>query len=142
MEHAGMSEQSQNSAEQFRWLEQQGEAFGGPGMAPRWTSSVKDAVGTAYAASSRIWFTCAYGVLNEVYHPTIDRAQVRDMEFLVTDGESFVHEEKRDIHSTFESIHEEALGVRYPSRDPEGRYSLTKEIICDPHHAVILNHVR
>ena len=34
-------------------------------------------LGTAYAASSRIWFTCSHGILNEVYHPTIDRAQVR-----------------------------------------------------------------
>ncbi len=126
----------------YRWLEQQGEAFGAPGVEPRWTSSVKDAVGTAYAASSRIWFTCAYGVLNEIYHPTIDRAQVRDMEFLVTDGETFVHEEKRDLHSTFEYLHPEALGVRYINRDPEGRYTLTKEIVCDPHHSVILNHVR
>jgi glucoamylase len=142
MGKAGMSEQSQDSSAQYRWLEQQGEAFGGPGMAPRWTSSVKDAVGTAYAASSRIWFTCSHGVLNEVYHPTIDRAQVRDMEFLVTDGETFVHEEKRDLLTTFEYIHPEALGVRYVNSDPAGRYTLTKEIICDPHHAVILNHVR
>ncbi|MGA2537419.1 MAG: glycoside hydrolase family 15 protein [Terracidiphilus sp.] len=125
-----------------RWLEQQGEAFGAPGMEPRWTSSVKDAVGTAYAASSRIWFTCSHGVLNEVYHPTIDRAQVRDMEFLITDGETFVHEEKRDLLSTFEYLHEEALGARYINRDPEGRYTLTKEIICDPHHSVVLTHVR
>jgi glucoamylase len=126
----------------YRWLDQQGEAFGGPGCPPRWTSSVKDAIGTAYAPSSRIWFTCAYGVLNEVYHPTIDRAQVRDMEFLVTDGETFVHEEKRDLQTTFEYIHPEALGVRYVNRDPMGRYTLTKEIISDPHHAVILTHVR
>ena len=126
----------------FRWLEQQGEAFGAPGMEPRWTSSVKDAVGTAYAASSRIWFTCSHGILNEVYHPTIDRAQIRDMEFLVTDGETFVHEEKRDLQSTFEYIHPEALGVRYVNSDPAGRYTLTKEIICDPHHSVVLNHVR
>jgi len=126
----------------YRWLNQQGEAFGAPGMQPRWTSSEKDAIGTAYAASSRIWFTCSHGVLNEVYHPTIDRAQVRDMEFLITDGETFVHEEKRDLHSTFEYIHAEALGVRYINRDPEGRYTLTKEILCDPHHAVVLNHVR
>jgi len=126
----------------YRWLEQQGEAFGAPGTEPRWTSSVKDAVGTAYAASSRIWFTCSHGILNEIYHPTIDRAQVRDMEFLVTDGETFFHEEKRDLDSTFEYLHPEALGARYTNRDPEGRYTLTKEIICDPHHAVILNHVR
>ena len=126
----------------YRWLEQQGEAFGAPGTEPRWTSSIKDAVCTSYAASSRIWFTCSHGILNEIYNPTIDRAQVRDMEFLVTDGETFFHEEKRDLQSTFEYIHPEALGVRYVYRDPEGRYTLTKEIICDPHHAVVLNHVR
>jgi glucoamylase len=126
----------------YRWLDQQGEAFGGPGSEPRWTSSVKDAVCTAYAASSRIWFTCSHGVLNEVYHPTIDRAQIRDMEFLVTDGETFVHEEKRDLQSTFEYIHPEALGVRYVNRDPAGRYSLTKEIVCDPHHSVVVTRVQ
>ena len=126
----------------YRCLTQQGEAFGGPGMQPRWTSSVKDAVGTAYAASSRIWFTCSHGILNEIYHPTIDRAQVRDMEFLVTDGETFAHEEKRDLISEFEYIHTEALGVRYINRDPEGRYALIKEIICDPHHSVVLQRIR
>jgi glucoamylase len=132
-----MSEQAN-----YLWLEQQGEAFGAPGLEPRWTSSVKDAVGTAYSASSRVWFTCSHGVLNEIYHPTIDRAQVRDMEFLVTDGETFFHEEKRDLESKFEYIDAEALGVRYINSDPQGRYRLIKEIICDPHHSVVLTHVR
>ena len=126
----------------YRWLEQQGEAFGGPGREPRWTSSVKDAVCTAYGASSRIWFTCSHGILNEIYHPTIDLAQVRDMEFIVSDGETFAHEEKRDMETDFEYIHPEALGVRYVNRDPAGRYALTKEIICDPHHGVVVMRVR
>jgi glucoamylase len=125
----------------YRWLDQMGEAFGAPGVEPRWTSSVKEAVGTAYSASSRIWFTASHGVLNEIYHPTIDRPQIRDMEFLVTDGETFVHEEKRDLATTFEYIHPEAMGVRYVNSDPQGRYALTKEIICDPHHAVVLQKV-
>ena len=64
------------------------------------------------------------------------------MGFLITDGETFVHEEKRDLLSSFEYIHPEALGVRYVNRDPEGRYSLIKEIICDPHHSVVLKRVR
>ena len=126
----------------YRWLEQQGEAFGTPGLEPRWTSSVKDAVVTAYAASSRIWVTCSHGILNEIYFPTIDRPQVRDMGFLVTDGDTFVHEEKRDLKTTFEYIDPEALGARYVNSDPDGRYSLTKEIICDPHHGVVLQRVR
>jgi glucoamylase len=131
-----------NDQHLYRWLEQQGEAFGAPGLEPRWTSSVKDAIGTAYSASSRVWFTCSHGILNEIYHPTIDSAQVRDMEFLVTDGETFAHEEKRDLLTTFEYFHPEALGVRYVNRDPDGRYGLTKEIICDPHHSVVLTNVR
>jgi len=126
----------------YRWLEQQGEAFGTPGLPPRWTSSVKDAVGTAYSASSRLWFTCSHGIVNEIYHPTIDHPQIRDMEFLVTDGETFFHEEKRELLTSFEYIHPEAMGIRYINRDPDGRYSLTKEIICDPHHSVLLTRVR
>jgi glucoamylase len=46
------------------------------------------------------------------------------------------------LHSTFEYIDPETLGVRYVNRDPAGRYTVTKEIICDPHHSVILTHVR
>jgi glucoamylase len=126
----------------YRWLKQHGEAFGAPGLEPRWTSSVKDAVGTAYSASSRVWFTCSHGILNEIYHPTIDSAQVRDMGFLITDGETFAHEEKRDLLTTFEYIHPEALGVRYINHDPEGRYTLTKEIICDPHHSVVFQYIK
>ena len=126
----------------YRWLPQLGEAFGAPGLPPRWTSSVKDAVGTAYSASSRLWFTASHGVVNEIYHPTIDKPQVRDFEFLITDGETFAHEEKRDLISAFEYIHPEALGIRYTNRDPDGRYTLTKEIICDPHHSVLLVNVR
>jgi len=126
----------------YRWLEQEGEAFGSPGLKPRWTSSIKDAVVTAYAGSSRIWFTCSHGILNEIYFPTIDHPQVRDMEFLVTDGETFAHEEKRNLRTSFEYLDPEAPGVRYVNRDPDGRYSLTKEIICDPHHGVVLTRVR
>jgi glucoamylase len=131
-----------NDQANYLWLNQQGEAFGAPGLEPRWTSSTKDAVGTAYSGSSRVWFTCSHGILNEVYHPTIDRPQMRDMQFLITDGETFVHEEKRDLISKFEYIHPDSLGARYTNSDPEGRYRLTKEIITDPHRAVVLMHVR
>jgi glucoamylase len=50
----------------------QSTAFGQPGQEPRWTVGNKDGVGTAYAISSRVWFTLSNGILNEVYYPTID----------------------------------------------------------------------
>jgi hypothetical protein len=81
-----------------------GLAFGSPGIPPRWTSSQKDGVGTAYSASSRVWFTISHGILNEIYYPTIDRPQVRDLQFLITDGQTFFHEEKRDLDNTVECI--------------------------------------
>ena len=74
-----------------------GEAFGKPGIEPRWTRGDKDAIGTAYSASSRLWFTLAAGIVNEVYFPTIDRPQVRDFQYLITDGDSFVHDERRHL---------------------------------------------
>ena len=119
-----------------------GGAFGRPGIAPRWTSSAKEGVGTAYSTASRVWFTLSHGILNEIYYPTIDRPQIRDMEFLITDGETFFHEEKRDLDSTVSCIDEHTLGYHIESADSEGRYRLTKEIIADPHQACVLIHVR
>ena len=125
----------------YDWVENGGSAPGGPGVSPRWTSSKKDAVCTAYAASSRVWFTLSHGTLNEIYYPTIDRPQTRDMELLFSDGESFVHEEKRDFEYDFHYIDDEALAVRVVASDLNGRYTVTKEFISDPHHPVVLMHV-
>jgi glucoamylase len=94
----------------YRWLDDDGPAFGCPGLPPRWTSSEKDAVSTAYAAATKIWFTASHGTLNEIYYPTIDRPQTRDMELLFTDEETFFHEEKRDIAYDFQYIDRERVG--------------------------------
>jgi glucoamylase len=131
-----------NLAGAYNWLDDDGPAFGAPGLEPRWTSSKKDAVSTAYAASSRIWFTVSHGTLNEVYFPTIDRPQVRDMELLFTDEETFFHEEKRDFEHEFHYIDPEALAVRVTEHPPEGNYKVIKEFISDPHHPVVLMNVR
>lgn len=55
------------------------DAFGRPGMEPRWTQGSKQGVGTAYSADSRVWFTIWNGCVTEVYYPTIDKPQVRDL---------------------------------------------------------------
>jgi hypothetical protein len=117
-------------------------AFGAPGIEPRWTSSTKDAIGTAYAASSRVWFTISHGILNEIYYPRIDTPQMRDMEFLITDGQSFFHEEKRDLRHDISPLEPGVLGYRVTSRDRQGRYALIKEYIADPHQACVLINVR
>ncbi|HEV2620230.1 MAG TPA: glycoside hydrolase family 15 protein, partial [Acidobacteriaceae bacterium] len=126
----------------YHWLDDDGPAFGAPGVAPTWTSSKKDAVSTAYAASSRVWFTVSHGTLNEIYYPTIDRPQTRDMELLFTDGDSFFHEEKRDLSYDFHYVDKDAPAVRVVGTDPQGRYTVTKEMVADPHHSVVLMNVK
>jgi glucoamylase len=114
------------------------EAFGKPGIEPRWTHSNKAGVGTAYSASSHLWYTIWDGIITEVYYPTVDRPQLRDLQYLVTDGATFFHEEKRDLTIGMERISDHALGYRCINADPKGRYSITKEIISHPYHPCLL----
>jgi len=55
----------------------------------------KSGIGTAINAQSRVWFTASHGIINEVYYPSIDRANTRDFGFVVTDGASFFSEERK-----------------------------------------------
>src|SRR5215813_8220789 len=113
-------------------------AFGHPGLEPRWTHGNKDGVGTAYSGESRIWFTIFQGVITETYFPTVDHPQLRDLQYLITDGKTFFHEEKRHLESTIERGSDHALHFTIISSDPARRYSITKEVITDPHYPCLL----
>ncbi|HLW70294.1 MAG TPA: glycoside hydrolase family 15 protein [Candidatus Binataceae bacterium] len=113
-------------------------ANGGPGIPPRWTHSAKDVVGTAYSASSRVWFTVSNGVISEVYFSTLDRPQIRDLQYLVTDGETFFHDTHRNLDSTIEYLGEHGLGVRIINAAPAGRYRIVIDVIADPHQPCVL----
>jgi glucoamylase len=117
-------------------------AFGRPGIPPRWTRSAKDAVGTAYSGASRVWFTLSRGVVNECYYPTVDRPQIRDLQYLVTDGATFFHDERRHLASRVEYLEGSSLGARIISEAPDGRYRIEKEVIVDPHQACLLIRTR
>ena len=79
----------------------QAEPFapGWPGLPARWTSSAKSGIGTAVSRDSRVWFTLSHGIVNEIYYPRVDHACTRDFGFIVTDGQSYFSEEKRDTRS-------------------------------------------
>jgi glucoamylase len=117
-------------------------APGGPGIPARWTRGAKDAVGTAYAVSSRVWYTMANGVITEVYYPTIDTPQIRDIQYLVTDGETFFHDERRHMQTHLDCVGTAGLGFKVTNSDPEGRYTIEKQIIGDPHLNCLLVHTR
>ena len=117
-------------------------APGAPGIEPHWTAGAKDAVGTAYAVSSRLWYTLARGVNTEIYYPTIDTPQVRDIQYMISDGETFFHDERRNTISTVELLDPDALGFKITNTDPEGRYVIEKQIIGDPHLNCLLIHTK
>jgi glucoamylase len=117
-------------------------AFGAPGIEPRWTSSAKEGVGTAYHTSCRVWFTLSHGILNEVYYPHVDQPNTRDFQFLISDGETFCHEEKRDLNHLIEYPARDCLFYRLTNSEPRGRYRLVKHVLSDPHLSVLLLHTR
>jgi glucoamylase len=103
-------------------------------MAPTWTSSDKDLVGTAIG-SSRVWFTLGRGIVNEVYYPRIDIPQIRDLGFIVADNAGFWVEVK---HLAGYALTLPASGVPLPTvvhRHP--RFSLTLRICPDPNRDVL-----
>ncbi len=113
-------------------------AFGAPGIAPRWTSSAKEGLGTSYHTSCRVWFTLAYGIINEIYYPTVDQPNTRDCQFLISDGATFCHEEKRDLIHQVEYPERDCVFYRLINTEPNGRYRLIKDVLTDPHRSVVL----
>ena len=117
-------------------------AFGAPGIEPRWTSSAKEGLGTAYHTSCRLWFTLSHGIVNEIYYPHVDQPNTRDFQFLISDGETFCHEEKRDLEHKIEYPERDCPFYRLTNSEPNGRYRLIKHVLTDPHRSVLLVHTR
>src|SRR5579863_3235641 len=101
-------------------------APGGPGLPPRWTRGAKEAVGTAYSTASHVWYTVAAGILTEVFYTTIDTPQIRDLQFLITDGQPFFHDERRSTVSTIDCIDDASLGFNIVNVAEKPRYALRK----------------
>ncbi len=117
-------------------------APGAPGTTIGWAPSSKDGFGTAYSADSRMWYTTWKGIVTELYFPRIDQPQIRGLEYAVTDGETFFQDEVRHLKTTITRPHPNALSYRVVNTDPEGRYTIEKDILSAPHHPSLLVHTR
>ncbi len=118
------------------------EAPGWPGIRPRWTSSAKSGVGTALSDTSRVWFTISHGILNEVYYPRVDQACIRDLGLIVTDGDSFFAEEKRDCEFAVELLEDGVPAFLLTSTHVGGRFLIVKRVIADPRSDSVLMEIR
>ena len=117
-------------------------APGWPGIAPRWTTSNKTAVGTAIGDGSRVWFTASHGILNEIYYPEVDSACLRDAGLLITSDDGLFYEEKRDCTHVVEWLAPGVPAFRLRSTANDGSFEIEKRICTSPDYDVVLQHVR
>jgi glucan 1,4-alpha-glucosidase len=111
---------------------------GWPGASANWTTGNKQGLGTATSADSKVWYTLAGGGLSEVYYPRGDTADVRSLEFAVTDGTSFVERESTDTTHAVRLADPRSLTYEQINTAKSGRYRLTKTTITDPARATVL----
>jgi glucoamylase len=115
---------------------------GAPGFQARWTSSAKSGVGTALTAASRVWFTLSHGILNEIYYPRVDTACTRDFGLIVTDGNGYFSEEKRDADHEVAMFEEGVPAYHLVNTARDRRYRIEKDILADPQREALLQQVR
>jgi len=96
---------------------------GYPGVTPNWSSAKKVQVGTSNTGTnSLVWFTNAHGILTETYFPTIDGAQLKDSQILISDGETFFAEERTNTIHSVEPV--SASLVRLNNQDYNNRFNI------------------
>lgn len=117
-------------------------APGWPGIPARWTSSAKSGVGTSLGYQSRIWFTLSHGIFNEIYYPRIDQACVRDLGAIVTAGEDFFSEEKRDTETAVHWLSDGVPAFGLVNACRQGRYRIEKQILADPRRDAVMQQTR
>jgi len=112
-------------------------APGAPGAMPTWTTGSKEAVGTSTSLESKVWFTLENGILTEVYYPRLDTADLRTLEFAVSDGKN-TWAESKDLKHSLERVNNDALLYRQISSDPAGKFKIAKTYATDPQRDTLL----
>jgi glucoamylase len=133
----------------------QAQAPGGPGGNADWLPSNKTGFGTSYATASNVWFTLEGGRLSEVYYPLLDTPSVRNLDFVVTDGQSFAiraqdaststrlvnpdHGRREENHGwRKEGDNLNSLTYQIVNTDTANRWRLTTTFVTDPSRATLL----
>jgi len=119
-----------------------GVAPGGPGEPHNWTQGDKDGFGSSTSLESKAWLTLNDGELTEVYYPDLGTPSARSLEFVVSDGGSFVERERDDATHEVQLVDRRSLTYRQVNTSKSGRWRLTKTYVTDPARAAVLIDVR
>jgi glucoamylase len=121
-----------------------GPASDGPGNAATWTTGNKLAVGTSADTTSKVWFTVAKGITSEVFYPRLDVPEMQDMQYVVTDGSTFVDLERDATTHVVSMPDEKALEYTITNTDKRTtpKYRITNTYITDPSRNTLLIRTR
>jgi glucoamylase len=123
-----------------RSTQAQGVAPDGPGGNPDWLPANKTGFGTSYTTPSNVWFTLQGGRLSEVYYPRLDTPSVRNLDFVVTDGQSFAIR-AQDASTSTRLVNPESLTYQIVNTDTANRWRLTTTYVTDPTRPTLLINV-
>ena len=121
-----------------------GTARDGPGDSASWTTGNKLAIGTSADPTSKLWFTVADGITSEVFYPRLDIPELQDMQYVVTDGVSFVDLERDATSHVVSQPDEKALEYTITNTDRRAvpKYRITNTYITDPSRNALLIRTR
>ncbi|HEY7387028.1 MAG TPA: ricin-type beta-trefoil lectin domain protein [Bryobacteraceae bacterium] len=121
-----------------------GTASDGPGVAAAWTTGNKQAVGTSADTNSKVWFTVAKGITTEVFYPRLDIPNMQDMQYIITDGSTFVDLERDATNHVVSMPDEKALEYTITNTDKRAtpKYRITNIYITDPSQNTLLIRTR
>ena len=115
------------------------EAPGAPGEVPAdWTEADKDGFGTSTTMGSKVWYTLDDGELTDVYYPDLGTPSVRDLQFIVSDGQTFAERESDAKTQEIRLVDEKALVYRQINTDISDGYRITKTYVTDPARSSVL----
>jgi glucoamylase len=109
-------------------------ASDGPGGTASWTTGNKLAVGASATTDSKVWFTVAKGIASEIFYPRLDVPNMQDMQYIITDGSTFVDLERDATSHVISMPTEKALEYTVTNTDtrPSPKYRITSTYIADP----------
>ena len=119
-----------------------GTAPGAPGSKADFAPADKHGFGTSRTLASKVWFTLESGELTEVYYPRLDTPSYRDLQFVVTDGHSFVEREQDSTVQRTVRTDQGSLTYRQVNTDKAHRWRLTKTYVTDPSRSTVSIDVR
>src|ERR1700754_1341741 len=123
----------------------QGSAAAATGAAPgccgdgsAWTTGDKDALGTSATTTSKVWYTVANGITSEVFYPRADVPNMQDMQYIVTDGSTFVDLERDATTHVVSMPDPKSREYTITNTAKSGKYRITNTYVTDPNQNALV----